>query len=130
LNADFHWQIAYVILKECRIQATSFLFWISIQRDELKSKLRTSLDSNTGNLTKEELALIDELAKITPDSEPAKNLGLVKGDFRLLNSTMPGVLFRGCKVSLGRATFNMVREGPGISGVRLCTSSSRGTPGL
>lgn len=93
----------------------------SIQRDELKSKLRTSLDSNTGNLTKEELALIDELAKITPDSEPAKNLGLVKGDFRLLNSTMPGVLFRGCKVSLGRATFNMVREGPGISGVRLCT---------
>eukprot|EP00243_Klebsormidium_subtile_P006445 TRINITY_DN2738_c0_g2_i1.p1 TRINITY_DN2738_c0_g2~~TRINITY_DN2738_c0_g2_i1.p1 ORF type:complete len:324 (-),score=64.92 TRINITY_DN2738_c0_g2_i1:164-1135(-) len=77
------------------------------KREELKGKLRNSLESNIGNLTEEELGIIDELSKITPDSEPAKNLEMVKGGYRLLNSTMPGILYRGAKLTLGRATFSV-----------------------
>lgn len=82
---------------------------LSIQREELKGKLRTSLESNIGNLTEEELSFIHELSKITPDPEPTKNLEMVKGGFRLLNSTMPNVLYRGARITFGRATFSMVR---------------------
>lgn len=73
---------------------------------ELKQKLEESLQRTDTNLNEESLGIVAELESRNPTPQPALREDLWAGPFQMLNSSMNNLLYRGCQVTLGRATFN------------------------
>lgn len=76
------------------------------KRTQLKSVLMEYLAKTNGNFTDTSKEIIASLEQLNPSPDPADLPEKYKGNFIMLNSTMPGVLFKGATLTLGRATFN------------------------